>query len=91
MDNGRLNRKLLILLCVPGIVGLFLPFTYEYSPLSAIRYDELYGLAGPFFLSIVIFHGRFAACSGPPSRPLKLYGTHNHGLQRIAAKVGHSR
>jgi hypothetical protein len=55
MDNGRLNRKLLILLCVPGIVGLFLPFTYGYSSLSAIRYDELYVLAGPFFLSIVIF------------------------------------
>ena len=36
-----------------GIAGLFLPFTYDYSPVSALD-AELWRLAAPFFLCIPI-------------------------------------
>jgi hypothetical protein len=39
---------------VTGILALFLPFTAGYSPMSAVRDGDLWHLAFPFFISILI-------------------------------------
>ena len=42
---------------LPSVVLVFLPFTYDVSPLQGIRERELFPLAAPFFLSVAILLG----------------------------------
>jgi len=37
-----------------GVAGVFLPFTYDYSPLRAVGESDLWKLGAPFFLSVFV-------------------------------------
>jgi hypothetical protein len=37
-----------------GIAGLFLPFTFDYSPVESVSDENIWRLAAPFFLSVLI-------------------------------------
>lgn len=61
MNTTTLNmphRKAHILLTLSGLTGivsLFLPFTFDVSPLYALQEHSWWKLAAPFFLSVLVF------------------------------------
>jgi hypothetical protein len=70
MNKRHLNREVLILLCIPGIVGLFLPVTDGESPLNAVRWIP--AMAGPFFLSIIILAWQIQRFFRPTSSAIEV-------------------
>lgn len=52
------HRKVHLLLAIAGLTGivsLFLPFTFDVSPLYAVQDHYWWKMAAPFFLSVLVF------------------------------------
>ena len=81
MGKRPLNREALILLCIPGVIGLFLPVTTGESPLSAVRWIP--DMAGPLFLSIIILAWQIRRLFKPTSSAIEVVLAFMFGLGAI--------
>lgn len=81
MGKRPLNREALILLCIPGVIGLFLPVTTGESPLSAVRWFP--AIAGPLFLSIIILAWQIRRLFKPTSSAIEVVLAFMFGLGAI--------
>lgn len=81
MGKRPLNREALILLCIPGVIGLFLPVTTGESPLSAVRWFP--AMAGPLFLSIIILAWQIRRLFKPTSSAIEVVLAFMFGLGAI--------
>ncbi len=54
LGHRSMVHLLLTIIGMIGIVGLFLPFTYGTSPVDAVSDRELWRLALPFFLAVLV-------------------------------------
>jgi hypothetical protein len=53
-SRHRSVHLLLAIVGTTGIAGLFLPFSFNYSPVKAVSDEYIWRLATPFFLSILV-------------------------------------
>jgi hypothetical protein len=53
LTHSLIAHLLFTLLGMAGIAGLFLPLTWDVSPLEAVPTPEFWRLAAPFFLAVL--------------------------------------
>jgi hypothetical protein len=83
--NHRKVHLMLTIAGLTGIVSLFLPFTWDVSPMKALLDKDFWKLAAPFFLSVLISIASLRwITTGSFGRTLQIIG---YGISALSAIV----